>query len=111
MSEVAYRPLRCGGSLKAEVERRADGAIVMRSAEPLAPYPARAVVVACHPTQEVVAVGYADGLALLVRVEDGAEILVRKSSTSPVSALAWRADGRAVAFGTEDGDAGVVDLG
>ena len=77
----------------------------------LAPYPARAVVVACHPTQEVVAVGYADGLALLVRVEDGAEILVRKSSTSPVSALAWRADGRAVAFGTEDGDAGVVDLG
>ena len=40
----------------------------------LAPVEAQAEVVACHPRQEVVAVGYADGLVLVVRVEDGAEM-------------------------------------
>jgi WD40 repeat protein len=76
----------------------------------LAPYPARAVIVACHPGDPVVAVGYADGLLLLVRIEDGAEILAKKPGAAPVSALAWRADGKALAFGTEDGEAGVIDL-
>jgi feruloyl-CoA synthase len=33
--------VRFAGSLAAEVEHRADGAIVMRSTEPLGPYPAR----------------------------------------------------------------------
>jgi WD40 repeat protein len=76
----------------------------------LAPYPARAVIVACHPREAVVAVGYADGLLLMVRVDDGAEILAKKPGAAPVSALAWRADGRALAFGTESGEAGVIDL-
>ena len=77
----------------------------------LTPYPARAAIVACHPTEGVVAVGYADGLLLLVRVEDGAEILAKKPGAAPVSALAWRADGKVLAFGTEDGGAGMIDLG
>jgi WD40 repeat protein len=76
----------------------------------LAPYPARAAIVACHPKEAVVAVGYADGLLVLVRIEDGAEILAKKPGNAPVSALAWRADGAALAFGTEDGEAGVIDL-
>ena len=76
----------------------------------LAPAEQQVEVVACHPKQEMVAVGYADGLALLVRVEDGAEVLVRKPAGAPVSALAWSADGRRLAIACEDGDAGVVDL-
>lgn len=76
----------------------------------LAPAEAQAEVVACHPKQEVVAVGYADGLVLLVRVEDGAEVLARKGSGAPISALAWSASGNLLAFGTEDGAAGVIDL-
>ena len=44
----------------------------------LAPAEAQAEVVASHPKQEVVAVGYADGLVLIVRIEDGAEVLARK---------------------------------
>jgi len=76
----------------------------------LAPYPARAVIVACHPRESVVAVGYADGLLLMVRIEDGAEILAKKPGAAPVTALGWRADGTALAFGTEDGEAGVIDL-
>jgi WD40 repeat protein len=77
----------------------------------LAPMEAQAEVVACHPRQEVVAVGYADGLVLLVRVEDGAEVLARKGTGAPVTALAWSAAGNLLAVGTEDGEAGVVDLG
>jgi WD40 repeat protein len=77
----------------------------------LAPSEAQVEVVACHPRQEVVAVGYADGLVLLVRVDDGAEVLARRPGDAPVSALAWSATGNSLAFGTEDGDAGVIDLG
>ena len=76
----------------------------------LAPYEKRAVAVACHPKQEIVAVGFEDGLIMLARIEDGAEILAKKPGAAPVSALAWSADGGKLAFGTEDGEAGVVDL-
>lgn len=72
---------------------------------------AQVEVVACHPKQDVVAAGYADGLLLLVRVEDGAEILAKHPGAAPVSALAWNASGDTVLFGTEDGDAGVIALG
>jgi len=76
----------------------------------LAPAEAQAEVVACHPRQDVVAVGYADGLVLLVRVDDGAEVLARKGAGAPITALAWSAVGSLLAFGAEDGDAGVIAL-
>ena len=66
--------------------------------------------VACHPEKDVIAAGYEDGLVLLVRTADGAEVLARRPGGSPVSALAWNAKGTALAFGTEDGEAGIVDL-
>jgi WD40 repeat protein len=68
-------------------------------------------VVACHPKGEIVAAGYADGLVLLVRIEDGAEILAKNPGSAPVTALSWNASGSTLAFGTEDGDAGIIDLG
>ena len=77
----------------------------------LAPGEVQAEVIASHPKQEAVAVGYADGLVLLVRIEDGAEILARKGTGAPITALAWSAAGTALAFGAEDGEAGVIDLG
>ncbi|TMJ00308.1 MAG: hypothetical protein E6G97_19450 [Alphaproteobacteria bacterium] len=49
-------------------------------------------------------------MIMLARIEDGAEILARKPGAAPVSALAWSADGGNLAFGTEDGVAGVIDL-
>ncbi len=77
----------------------------------LAPAEVQAEVIASHPKQEAVAVGYGDGLVLLVRIEDGAEILARKGTGAPITALAWSAAGTALAFGAEDGEAGVIDLG
>jgi WD40 repeat protein len=77
----------------------------------LAPSEHRVDVVACHPKQEIVAVGYGDGMVLLVRVGDGAQILAKKPGVAPVTALDWSADGLLLAFGTENGEAGVIDLG
>ena len=77
----------------------------------LAPSEHHVETVACHPKQSVVAAGYADGLILLVRMDDGAEVLARKPADAPVTALAWSRNGRLLAFGTEDGSAGVIDLG
>jgi WD40 repeat protein len=76
----------------------------------LAPMQARVSTVACHPKQPVVAVGYADGLVLLVRAQDGAEIVARRPGGSPVTALGWDRAGARLGFGTEDGAAGVVSL-
>ncbi len=76
----------------------------------LAPLQARVSMVACHPKQDIMAAGYGDGTVLMVRLEDGAEILVRRNGGGAVSALAWNARGTLLAFGTEDGDAGIVEL-
>jgi WD40 repeat protein len=76
----------------------------------LAPSEHRIDTVACHPRQDVVAAGYADGMLLLVRIEDGAEILAKKPGDAPVTALAWSDDGLLLAWGTESGEAGIIDL-
>jgi WD40 repeat protein len=76
----------------------------------LAPTEHKVEVVACHPRQDIVAAGYGDGMVLIVRIEDGAEILAKKPGETPVTALAWSADGTLLAFGTESGEAGVIDL-
>jgi WD40 repeat protein len=76
----------------------------------LAPLQARVATVACHPKQDIMATGYGDGTVLMVRLEDGAEILVRRNGDAAVSALAWNAKGTLLAFGTEDGNAGLLNL-
>ncbi len=76
----------------------------------LAPLQAKATVVACHPKEDIFAAGYSDGTILMVRIEDGAEILVRRNGGEPVAALAWNAKGSVLAFATEDGDAGLMPL-
>jgi hypothetical protein len=70
----------------------------------------RVTMVACHPKQDILAAGYDDGTILIVRMEDGAEILVRRRGTAAVSALAWNAKGTLLAFADEEGDAGLLDF-
>jgi hypothetical protein len=66
--------------------------------------------VACHPKQDILAAGYSDGTILMVRLADGAEILVRRNGTEPVAALGWNAKGTLLAFAAADGDAGLLEL-
>jgi WD40 repeat protein len=76
----------------------------------LAPLKARVSVVACHPKQDILACGYSDGTILMVRMTDGAEILVRANKGEPVAALAWNAKGTLLAFAAQDGDGGLLEL-
>jgi WD40 repeat protein len=76
----------------------------------LAPLQARVTTVACHPRQDIFAAGYSDGTVLMVRMTDGAEILVRRNAAAPVAALAWNSKGTLLAFAAEDGDAGLLSL-
>jgi hypothetical protein len=46
----------------------------------------------------------------MVRLEDGAEILVRRNGTAPVTGLGWNAKGTLLAFADENGDGGVLEL-
>jgi WD40 repeat protein len=76
----------------------------------LAPLQARVAVVACHPKEDIVAAGYSNGTILLVRISDGAEILVRKNTDEAVTALGWNAKGTLLAFAAGDGKAGLLAL-
>ena len=71
----------------------------------------RVSAVSCHPTAPIVAIGYADGFVLLARLEDGAEIPVRREGEGgSITALAWGARGERLLFGTDAGKAGIVAL-
>jgi WD40 repeat protein len=69
--------------------------------------------VAFHPRAPLLAMGYEDGWVLMVRLNDGAELLVRRpdGERSMVTALAWNADGSRLLFGTAGGEAGLLTLG
>jgi len=74
--------------------------------------PSRITQVAFHPRALVVALGYADGLVLLCRLGDGAEILVRSPApeAGAVSALAWDERGSRLLIGTDGAFAGLLTL-
>ena len=76
----------------------------------LAPLQARVSAVACHPKQDIMASGYSDGTVLMIRLEDGAEILLRPNKGVAVSALAWNAKGTLLAFADEEGDGGLLEF-
>lgn len=74
--------------------------------------------VAFHPKSPVIAVGYEDGWILMCRLQDAAELLVRRTDHEPgkgrgrfgISAMAWDRDGKQLLFGTENGEAGLLTL-
>ncbi len=81
--------------------------------------PMKVSQVAFHPRALVLAVGYEDGWILMVRLDDGAELLVRKGldegETPPrdkpvVTALSWDRDGRRLLHGLQNGEAGMLTL-
>jgi WD40 repeat protein len=66
--------------------------------------------VACHPKEEVVAAGYANGLVVMAHLATQRIAVVTEGNGDAVSALCWSPDGARLAFGTEEGLAAVVDL-
>lgn len=66
--------------------------------------------VACHPKEDVVAIGYADGMVIMSRFEDNAEVLLRRPGQGPISTLEWDKAGLRLVFGSEEAEAGVIAL-
>lgn len=72
-------------------------------------YRAISTAVACYPRHNVVAVGYADGAVLMIRIRDEAEILVKNATgAAAVSALEWNADGSYLGIGCADGSGRLI---
>jgi len=66
--------------------------------------------VACHPSEEIVAIGYNDGMILAARFADQKEVLLRRPGKGAITAMAWDDEERRIAFGSEAGDCGVIDI-
>jgi len=67
--------------------------------------------VACHPSEDVVAIGYGDGMIMAVRIEDQSEAVLRKSGKASISSLNWDTKGLRLAYGSEEGEAGIITIG
>lgn len=76
----------------------------------LAPYQELVDRVTCHPRDEVAAVGYADGLVLLVKLPFGEEIPLKTSDGHRIGALTWNSDGSRLAIASESGQVRVVEF-
>ncbi len=66
--------------------------------------------VACHPAEDVVAIGFIDGMILAARMGDGKEVMLRRPGKGAITSMAWSRSGKLLAFGSAEGDCGVVDI-
>ena len=63
-----------------------------------------------HPADDVLAIGFMDGMILGVRLSDQKEALLRRPGKGAITAMAWSKSGRQLAFASEAGDCGVIDI-
>jgi WD40 repeat protein len=66
--------------------------------------------VACHPKEDLVVAGFADGVVVVADIASARILPVAGPGRGSVSTVAWSPDGSDLAFGTETGFAAVVDL-
>ncbi len=66
--------------------------------------------VACHPVEEIAAIGYDDGMILAARFADQKEVLLRRPGKGAITSMMWDEEGRRIAFGSSEGDCGVIDI-
>jgi WD40 repeat protein len=88
------------------------GKLGPQSKAPLQPGEREALVsaVAFHPTEEILAIGYADGAAMIVRLSDSMGMELDEPGEGAVTALAWSPDGKRIALGDEAGRGAIVDV-
>ena len=66
--------------------------------------------VACHASQDVVAIGYEDGMVIAARFTDAKEVLLRRPGKGAITAMMWDRQEQRIAFGSAAGDCGVIDI-
>ncbi len=79
---------------------------------PMQPGERQALVsaVAFHPSEDVLAIGYSDGAAIIVRLADQAGAELDEPGEGAVTALAWSGDGKRVALADEAGRGAIIDV-
>ncbi len=79
---------------------------------PMQPGERQALVsaVSFHPSEEVLAIGYSDGAAIMVRLTDQTGAELDEPGEGAVTALAWSADGKRIAIGDEAGRGAIIDI-
>ena len=68
------------------------------------------VQVAFHPVEDVVAIGYSDGMVAVAKLDDGSNAALRDTGEGEIASLNWDKQGDRLAFGTASGEAGLVTL-
>ena len=66
--------------------------------------------VACHPRFHVLAAGYHSGAVTLCQPDSDSFLLIKGAGGGAPTALAWSPDGERLAFGTQDGWLGWIEL-
>lgn len=66
--------------------------------------------VAFHPAEEVLAIGFIDGMILGVRLSDEKEALLRRPGKGGITSMSWSANGKLLAFASDQGDCGIIDI-
>ncbi|WP_273723594.1 WD40 repeat domain-containing protein [Bartonella sp. AU18XJBT] len=66
--------------------------------------------VSCHPSKEIVAIGFNDGMILAAYFHDGKEVLLKGYGKSAISALNWDQAGKNLTFGSENGECGIINI-
>lgn len=64
--------------------------------------------VATHPSRDLCATGYANGLVTICQIGQRQEMMLREGGGAAVTSLAWSADGKHLAIGTKEGKAAIV---
>ncbi|WP_455482660.1 WD40 repeat domain-containing protein [Bartonella sp. B35(2025)] len=66
--------------------------------------------VSCHPKEEILAIGFNDGMILCTHFHDGKEILLKDCGKSAISAINWDQKRDNLAFGSESGECGIINI-
>lgn len=63
-----------------------------------------------HPAEDILAIGFIDGMILAVRLADSKEALLRRPGKGAITGMSWSKSGKLLAFASEAGDCGVIDI-
>lgn len=66
--------------------------------------------VCCHPGADMLAIGYENGMIMAASIDDGKIVSLRREGGGSICALGWDKQGGRLAFGGENGEAGVIDI-
>ncbi len=67
--------------------------------------------VCCHPAADMLAIGYENGMILAASIEDEKIVSLRSGGEGAICTMGWDNTGARLAFGSEEGEAGIIDIG